>query len=92
MQTEPYYMSPYNTHPIFWINDTVHILKCLRNNFLTAGKLEFFDNNASIKKTAKWKDLEDLFNMERNDSSLLACSRLTRLAINPPLIADSGLI
>ena len=27
VQTEPHNMSLYNTHPIFYINDTVHILK-----------------------------------------------------------------
>ena len=40
-----------------------------------------------MKKIAKSKDLGDLFEREQKEISLLACNRLTHLAVNSFLLA-----
>jgi len=82
---EPW-VSVFNNHPIFWINDPVHILKCLRNNFLNAVKLVYRDPLTLETKTANWNDLISLEANERATSAVVSCSKLSKIAVAPPPI------
>ena len=65
----------------FLLYDYVHIMKCIRNNWLTerCGELEYeFNGEVQI---AKWSDLNLLFEAESN--SFIKLSKLTEVAISP---------
>ena len=65
-----------------------YLLKCIRNNFLNVQNLRFLPpQNNDQPLVAKWSDLKELFETETAASDSLRASRLTKLAINPPLIA-----
>ena len=59
----------------------VHLLKCIRNNWLTEklGQLQFIHNE--ITHIANWRDLINLYTLEKNQ--LIKLSRLTETSINP---------
>jgi len=80
------HVSSYNNHPIFWLYDPVHLFKCIRNNFLTAGELEYSWPNEA-KKVAKWDDLVQLQKRDSEMSKSLRTSRLNEVSVKPPLIA-----
>ena len=62
--------------------DFVHLLKSLRNNWLTerSKELLFYDNG--VAKVAKWVHLETLFNYE-SVSSLTKLSKLDEVSVYP---------
>ena len=65
----------------FLMFDYVHLLKCIRNNWLSekCGQLQFsWDGNSY---TAKWEDLKQLFQCEAGN--LLRLSKLTYKAVYP---------
>jgi hypothetical protein len=61
--------------------DYVHLLKCIRNNWLTEklGQLQFTHNE--ITYIANWRDLVHLYTLEKNQ--LIKLSKLTETSINP---------
>lgn len=85
-QNKPY-LTRMNNHPIFWLNDSVHLFKCIRNNFLSAKELNFFPPGSDVMKTAKWSDIVDLQEEDAKLSKSLRTSRLNELSINPPPIS-----
>ena len=65
----------------FLLFDFVHVMKCVRNNWLTEenGELVFeFDGNKHI---AKWVDLKNLYELE--SGNLLKLSKLNDISISP---------
>ena len=60
MSNDDYVKSFHNDHPMFWMNDPIHLIKCLRNNFLTAGTLIFSSPGCVESKNAKSSDLVKL--------------------------------
>ena len=72
-------------HPLdssrFWflLFDTVHLLKCIRNNWITekCQKLSF-DNNNTV---GSFSDVKDLYQEEKKN--VLKCTPLTQTAVNP---------
>ena len=69
------------TEGLFLLFDYVHIIKNIRNNWLTekSGELIFDDNGA--QKTAKWSHLVKLYQLE--SGSLVKLSKLNEVAIAP---------
>ena len=69
------------TGGLFLLFDYVHIIKNIRNNWLTekSGELIFDDNGA--QKTAKWSHLVKLYQLE--SGSLAKLSKLNEVAIAP---------
>ena len=69
------------TGGLFLLFDYVHIIKNIRNNWLTekSGELIFDDNGA--QKTAKWSHLVKLYQLE--SGSLVKLSKLNEVAIAP---------
>ena len=65
----------------YFLYDYVHLLKCIRNNWLTEklGQLQFIHNE--ITHIANWRDLINLYTLEKNQ--LIKLSRLTETSINP---------
>lgn len=63
-----------STRPLFYMADTVHLLKCIRNNWVNQKCLEKFmyyppfpDSNTTEKfKTAAWSALKEMHNIECN--------------------------
>jgi len=70
-----------NTTPFFLIYDPVHLLKNIRNNWITekTKTLSFCLNNET--HFACWRDLEDLQRQE--SSSIVKMSRLSAASVNP---------
>lgn len=68
--------------PFYLLNDTVHILKCIRNNWLTekTQELEFRLPNEDITRVARWRHLLDLLSV---DHALVKLSPLTEKAVRP---------
>ena len=72
---------------MFLLFDYVHLLKSIRNNWLTEAhqELEFEDDGK--KFTAKWDHLIKLYELERkagaNDSGVYGLSKLTEVAVRP---------
>ena len=65
----------------FLLYDYVHVMKCMRNNWLTeiSGELEFeFEGHVLL---AKWSDLKLLHEAESN--SLIKLSKLNAVAVAP---------
>ena len=65
---------------IFLLYDYVHLIKCVRNNWITEkiGELEFTMNVE--KRVAKWDDLRKLHQLELQE--LAKMSKLTNIAVN----------
>ncbi|XP_076437845.1 uncharacterized protein LOC143277020 [Babylonia areolata] len=66
---------------VFLLYDYVHLLKNLRNNWLTeaTGELTFEDNG--VQRTAKWRHLVNLYKLECD--SLVKMSDLDEVAVSP---------
>lgn len=66
---------------IFLLYDYVHILKNIRNNWLTetTGELSFDDDG--VKRTAKWSHLVELYKLEAE--SLVKMSTLNEVSVFP---------
>ena len=73
----PHPLSP--NDPLFLLNDTVHILKNLRNNWITE-KCKTLSLNSG-ESVGKWCDIEELY--EKDKGLLLTLTRLTRAAVFP---------
>ena len=69
--------------PMFLLYDPVHLIKNLRNNWVTekTRTLQFPFRNEQL--TARWSDLEDLFEHERTAMQNLSLSKLTKSSIAP---------
>ena len=65
----------------YLLYDYVHVMKCVRNNWLTEKDRQIDYELGGVKYSAKWSDLEDLYNLERN--KLVSMSRLNAVAIAP---------
>ena len=68
---EPIYYNPINNHPIFLMFDSVHLYKCIRNNWLNTKhrhtfEIPNFDNLDNISR-ASFGDLESIYNIECNN-------------------------
>ena len=74
-------------HGFFLLFDFVHLIKNIRNNWLTekTGEISFQSDNQSY--TAKWSDLLNLYNLEHDLTSKNSCirglSKLTDVAVRP---------
>ena len=70
---------------LFLLYDYVHLIKSLRNNWLTerCGELLFDDKGHSF--IAKWSDLLDLYKLEQDEehSKLLKMSKLKEVSVYP---------
>lgn len=66
---------------VFLLFDYVHLLKNIRNNWLTeaTGELEFSDNG--VTRTAKWAHLVQLYKLE--SESLVIMSDLSEVSVMP---------
>ena len=66
---------------IFLLFDYVHLLKSIRNNWITekVKELEFFHD--SKKMTAKWSAVENLYKIEKNN--FIKQSLLNEAAVYP---------
>ena len=75
------------TDGIFLLYDYVHLIKSIRNNWLTEtdGKLKYLKEGEW--KTAKWEHLIELYEQEPladlNDSGTRGLSKLTEVAVKP---------
>ena len=70
----------------YLLNDTVHILKCIRNNWFTeeTKQLEYkLPNNGGSMYVAKWSHLEELLQC---DNKLVSISHLTEKSVRPKSI------
>ena len=74
----PWYISDSN---IFLLYDYVHVVKCLRNNWLTEKTKQLQYTFNGVTEIAKWSDLVELKKAE--DSSLLKLSKLNDVAVFP---------
>ena len=70
-----------NNFGLFLLYDFVHLLKCIRNNWLTekCGELKFVTNGREM--IARWSDLVMLYELESN--LLTTLSRLNHTAVHP---------
>ena len=75
------------TDGIFLLFDYVHLIKCIRNNWLTEpnGEIKFEKDGTSY--TAKWDDLLNLFELEEAErevgSGIRGLSKLTEVSVKP---------
>lgn len=80
-------MEPVNDKPwlskngVFLLFDYVHLLKSIRNNWITDKLKELDFVEEGVLKRAKWAHLEQLFKAERN--SVLKLSKLNEVAVYP---------
>ena len=67
--------------PIFLINNTVHILKCIRNNWITEKKqcIEYKLPNEDRIRIADWKVIIEMF--ETDGDAIMKTSKLTKKAV-----------
>ena len=75
-------ISPWRTtENIFLLYDYVHLIKSIRNNWLTekVHKLKYSD--CGLEKTTKWVDLKKLVELENN--SIVKLSKLNEVSICP---------
>ena len=82
-EDNPWMMNCSGTYLLF---DTVHIIKCIRNNLLTEKSQEIQYNFRGVTKVARWNDLELLFKAEAN--SLITLSRLNETTVLPKPMRD----
>ena len=68
--------------PIFLLNDTVHIIKCIRNNWLCEKSkiLQYKLPSEEKIRYADWKYLEELL---ESDDEIVKLSPLTKKAVFP---------
>ena len=75
------------TDGIFLLFDYVHLIKCIRNNWLTEPDSELTFKKDDKSYTAKWDDLINLFEHEEIErkaaSGIRGLSKLTEVAIKP---------
>ena len=74
--------SPWQTQEgVYLLFDYVHLLKNIRNNWLTeaTGELTFTDNG--VQRTARWKHLVDIYKLE--DGSTVKLSDLNEVSVYP---------
>ena len=67
---------------VFLLFDYVHIMKNIRNNWLTEKTGELVYDDGGVKKTAKWEHIIQLFKAEQGDP-LLRLSKLTEKSVMP---------
>ena len=67
---------------LFLLYDYVHLMKCIRNNWLTekCGEI-LFETESGSAMIARWSDLRDLFKAE--ESQLVKMSKLNETAVYP---------
>lgn len=67
--------------PLFLLSDPVHLLKNIRNNWLTeqSQEIEFFSGTS--KAVARWRSLQNLFHAD--ERSLVTRTSLTKTAVSP---------
>ena len=72
------------TDGMFLLFDFVHLIKSIRNNWITekTKELIFYDENNNAK-IAKWAHLEALFEAEKESGGLLKLSKLDEVAVFP---------
>ena len=59
-------VSPWRTtDDMFLLFDYVHLFKCIRNNWITEKTQELEFVYEGEMKTAKWSDIEALYNLEK---------------------------
>ena len=63
------------------LNDSVHLTKCLRNNWLITGVIHFEDPDDSTQRQAKWCTLQNVYEEERGN--LLKMSDLSSKSVFP---------
>ena len=71
---------------LFLLFDFVHLLKNIRNNWLTEvmGELVYFDTDDGTQKTAKWYYLKRLYEIESKESKgLVRMSDLIEVSVSP---------
>ena len=74
---------PWRTpNDMFLLFDYVHIMKNIRNNWLTEKTGELVYDDGGVKKTAKWSHITQLFKAEVGDP-LLRMSKLTEKSVMP---------
>lgn len=66
---------------IFLLYDFVHLIKSIRNNWLTEKCQELFFTYKGVSRTAKWSDLKTLFQVEKD--AIIKLSKLNETAIFP---------
>ena len=75
-------ISPWRTtENIFLLYDYVHLIKSIRNNWLTEKMQELKYSDCGLEKTAKWVDLKKLVELENN--SIVKLSKLNEISICP---------
>ena len=75
---KPWFYKNTNT---FLLYDFVHIMKCIRNNWLTEPTQELLYTFQGVTQVAKWSDLKLLLKAEEN--SLIKQSKLNSVAVFP---------
>ena len=81
------------TNDIFLLFDFVHLLKCVRNNWITEKmqELEFYYEGRL--RTAKWAKLKELYEIESKDSlgekKLIIPSKLSEITVFLSLLNGS---
>ena len=69
--------------------DYVHLLKSIRNNWLTEKSQELFFADNGQQKIAKWQDLTTLYNLEK--SLLVKLSKFNEQSVSPkPIERQKG--
>ena len=66
---------------IFLLFDFVHLIKSIRNNWITQKTQQLSFQDGDVKKIAKWSDLIQLYNLEKDHTVKL--SKLSDVAIFP---------
>ena len=67
---------------LFLLYDHVHLMKCIRNNWLTEKCGEIvFETESGFAMIARWSDLRDLFKAE--ESKLVKMSKLNETSVYP---------
>ena len=71
------------TDGVFLLFDYVHIIKSIRNNWLTekTGELQFVDHGG-VTRVAKWSHLKQLYNFE-SENPLVKLSELNEVSVAP---------
>ena len=82
VESLPSYTSE-SSAPLFLLYDPVHLMKNIRNNWITEKLklLDFIDPVSNQTMTAAWKDIADLYEYET--TQMLRMSKLTKAAISP---------
>ncbi len=73
---------------IYIFFDSIHLVKSIRNNFINSGTLHYVKPGESMKRSANWSDIEQLYIAETSKSTLARESKLNALAVNPPVLSQ----